>query len=88
MTPNEAREEDNSAIVWFNLYGFHLEKEFKPQKCSIGQSVRISKYKKTFGKGYLPTFTEEIFKIKNIIFSHPIVHSLQDLSVHAHFALS
>jgi hypothetical protein len=47
--------------VWFNRYGFHLEKEFKPPKFSIGQSVRIYKYKKTFGKGFLPTFTEEIF---------------------------
>jgi hypothetical protein len=44
----------------------------------VGDSVRISKYKSIFDKGYLPNFTEEIFKIKQMIFTKPIVYKLED----------
>jgi hypothetical protein len=44
----------------------------------VGDSVRISKFKSIFSKGYLPNFTEELFKIKQIIFNKPIVYKLED----------
>ena len=78
MKPVEARKEENSGTVWFNLYGAHLQHEFGDPKFKIGNSVRISKYKTIFAKGYLPNFTEEIFKIKQIIFTKPIVYQLED----------
>src|SRR5271155_937473 len=43
------------------------------------KTVRISKYKSVFEKGYLPNFTEEYFKIKQIIFSKPFLYKLADL---------
>jgi hypothetical protein len=44
----------------------------------VGDSVRISKYKSIFDKGYLPNFTDEVFKIKQVIFTKPIVYKLED----------
>ncbi len=79
MKPIEARNPDNSEIVWYNLYGAFLTNEFGEPKYKIGDRVRISKYKHTFHRGYLANFTEEIFKIKNIIYTKPIVYKLEDL---------
>ena len=78
MKPTDARKEVNEEIVWFNLYGAHLANTFDPPKFKVGDSVRISKYKTIFAKGYLPNFTEEVFKIKQIIFTKPIVYKLED----------
>ena len=80
MTPNDARDEDNSSVVWYNLYGPHLEKTYGKPKFEAGQSVRIQKFKTIFTKGYLPNYSEEIFKIKEVIFTHPIVYKLEDLT--------
>ena len=79
MTPTEARDPDKSEIVWFNLYGTFLLEDFGEPKFKVGNTVRISKYKTVFAKGYLPTFTEEIFRIKQIIYTKPIVYKLTDL---------
>jgi len=66
-------------MVWWNIYGAYITAEYGPPSFKIGQTVRISKYKSIFDKGYLPNFTEEYFKIKQIIFSKPIVYKLEDL---------
>ena len=78
MKPVDARKEENEGTVWYNLYGVHLITTFGEPKYKVGDSVRISKYKSVFAKGYLPSFTEEIFKIKQIIFTQPIVYKLED----------
>ena len=42
----------------------------KIPKFKIGDTVRISKYKNIFAKGYIPDWSEEIFvikKVKNIV---------------------
>ena len=78
MKPSDARKEENAEVVWYNLYGAHLLHDYGKPKFKIGDSVRISKYKTTFAKGYLPNFTEEIFKIKQIVFTRPIVYQLED----------
>ena len=78
MKPVDARKEENEGTVWYNLYGAHLSSTFGEPKYKVGNSVRIAKYKSIFAKGYLPNFTEEIFKIKQIIFTQPIVYKLED----------
>ena len=78
MSPVDARKEENAGTVWYNLYGVFLLKDFGKPKYKIGDSVRITKYKTIFAKGYLPNFTEEVFKIKQIIFTKPIVYQLED----------
>ena len=55
---------------------------FKPgkSKCTVGDKVRISKYKrKVFDKGYTPNWTEEIFVIDKIIPTKPVTYNIVDL---------
>ena len=78
MKPVDARKEENEETVWYNLYGVHLVDSYGEPKFKVNDSVRIAKYKSIFTKGYLPNFTEEIFKIKQIIFTQPIVYKLKD----------
>lgn len=79
MTPIEASKPENSEIVWWNIYGAYITAEYGSPTFKVGQTVRISKYKSVFAKGYLPNFTEEYFKIKQIIIGNPIIYKLEDL---------
>ncbi|CAD6196201.1 unnamed protein product [Caenorhabditis auriculariae] len=45
----------------------------------IGDTVRISKLRKTFDKGYEKGFSEELFKISDILPSNPVTYRLKDL---------
>ena len=60
MTPNEASKVENSPVVWYNIYGAYLSSKYGQPKFKVGQTVRISKYKSTFDKGYLPSYTEVV----------------------------
>ena len=79
MSPVEASKPNNTETVWWNIYGSHITAEFGVPHFKVGQAVRISKYKSVFDKGYLPNFTEEYFKIKQILIGNPIVYKLEDL---------
>ena len=58
MRPSDVNRA-NESVVWERLYGDEASKLFK-YKFSVGDQVRISKARRTFKKGYLPTWTEEI----------------------------
>ncbi|XP_035204713.1 uncharacterized protein LOC118179659 [Stegodyphus dumicola] len=58
------------------LYNFQIESEYK---FNIGDQVRISKAKKTFRRGYLPNWTDEIFTIVKRYPSNPPTYVLKDL---------
>ena len=55
----------NQEVVWQNLYGQQPSSKSSPL-LSEGDRVRISKAKKQFEKGYLPSWTEELFTISEI----------------------
>lgn len=57
---------NNSQEVWYRLYGRHLEKKPTTPRLKIGDRVRLSKHVRTFKKGYLPGWTEEIFIISQV----------------------
>ena len=65
MTPKEASCKVHENKVWRNLYPELGGKTLTP-KFSIGDSIRITKKKKAFDKGYIQRWTEEIFKISKI----------------------
>ena len=44
----------------------------------IGDSVRLSKAKRVFDKGYLPNYTEEIFTVSKILNTKPIQYKVRD----------
>ena len=53
----------NEYQVWKTLFGDALGK-FPLPKFRVGDTVRVSRYKSIFSKGYEANFTEEIFKVK------------------------
>ena len=52
----------------------------KDPKFKVSDHVRISKYKKIFGKGYTPNWSEEIFPIKKIKNTVPWTYVINDLN--------
>ena len=68
----------NILKVWRSLYS-KREKYVLP-KLKLGDTVRISRDKKHFAKGYERNWSEEIFKVSRVI-RHPVpVYELKDLS--------
>ena len=56
------------------------EINYKDPKFKVGDYIRISKYKNIFAKGYMPTWSEEVFvgdKIKNTV---PWTYIINDLN--------
>ena len=61
MKPSEVTK-NNENEVWTMLFG-HIDAELPLPKFKVGDTVRISKYKPAFTKGYEANFTEELFKV-------------------------
>lgn len=80
MSPSEVNE-NNILDVWNNLMTLRkIKRRNKSPKFKIGAFVRMSKPNKIFAKGYLPNFSDEIFKIKDVVKHKPtIVYKLIDL---------
>uniref|UniRef100_A0A1I7WGL7 Integrase catalytic domain-containing protein n=1 Tax=Heterorhabditis bacteriophora TaxID=37862 RepID=A0A1I7WGL7_HETBA len=94
MTPTQASKIENESIVYNNLFpkvdpedlGIKdsvekIEKEINT-KFKVGDTVRITKYKAIFDKGYLPNWSTEQFKVSEV-HPHeegPIMYSIKDLA--------
>ena len=48
-------------------------------KFKIGDTVRISKYRNIFAKGYVPNWSEEVFVIKKVKSTVPRTYVISDL---------
>uniref|UniRef100_A0A1I7WFC1 Integrase catalytic domain-containing protein n=1 Tax=Heterorhabditis bacteriophora TaxID=37862 RepID=A0A1I7WFC1_HETBA len=92
MTPIEASKIENEGIVYSNLFpkvdpedlGIKdsvekIEKEINT-KFKIGDTIRITKYKAIFDKGYLPNWSTEQFKISEVHPGDPTMYSIKDLA--------
>lgn len=78
MTPSEASKQENESHVYANLYSDLISKQYPP-KFSVGDKVRISKYKrKVFDKGFTPNWSEEIFVVERVVNTNPITYKLAD----------
>jgi Integrase core domain len=81
MKPFDAIKPENLQILQKN-WKDHLnssEQSFS-NNLEVNDYVRIYKYKTHFEKGYKPNWTTEIFKIKRVNFTFPIVtYTVQDL---------
>ena len=79
MSPVEASKKKNKGIVYYNLYG-NLKATKTKAKFKVGDTVRISKYKrKTFDKGYFPNWTKEIFITSEVLNLNPYTHKIRNL---------
>ena len=56
-------------------------KEINEKNCKskIGDTVRITKYKNIFAKGYVPNWSEDVFVIKKVKKTVPWTHVISDL---------
>ena len=64
-----------------NTYiNFEKEVNNKDPKFKVGFYVRISKYKNIFAKGYMPSWSEEIFIISKIKNTVPWTYIINDLN--------
>ena len=76
MTPNQVTPDREKEIA---------ERLYPPKpplryKYDAGDQVRITKYKHVFQKGYLPNWTEEIFRISDKYPTFPVTYGLEDLA--------
>ena len=76
MKPKDVNP-SNWYLAWVTLYGSALG-ELPLPKFRVGDTVRVSRYKSTFGKGYEANFTEEIFKVKRVLRGDPTAYELED----------
>lgn len=77
MAPAEVND-NNVLQVWRTLYS--KREVYVAPKLKVGDTVRVSREKKHFAKGYERNWTEEIFKVSRVI-RHPVpVYELKDLA--------
>ena len=76
MKPNDVNT-SNKYLTWVTLYGSALGSLTLP-KFRVGDTVRVSRYKSTFSKGYETNFMEEIFKVKRVLRRDPTMYELED----------
>lgn len=70
---------ENERDVWLALYGNMKNTKRKPCVFQVGDTVRISKHKLTFEKGYETNWTEELFVVTECIQRVPPVYRIKDL---------
>jgi len=79
MAPIEASSKKNEVEVYRNINKpllFETVIQFK-----VGGTVRISRLKGIFEKGYLPNWSEEIFTVDQIKDTIPVTYILRDTSL-------
>jgi len=76
MTPTEASKKESENEV-LNTQGF-IDRTTKKHKFKVGDRVRISRLKGLFEKGYLPNWSEEVFKIVEAKDTNPFTYILKD----------
>jgi len=73
LSPNNAYKDKNKDKVLKNLekyYKTRLDKKRKPLY-KVGDKVRISTLRNKFERGYSPKFSEEVFKVRQILTNLP-----------------
>lgn len=69
----------NEKDVWITLYGDLKNAKKKPCVFKVGDTVRVSKHKLTFEKGYEANWSEELFVITECVRRNPPVYRIKDL---------
>ena len=63
MTPNQAKKKGNLLLVAFNLWN-NAKRERKYPDLKVGDNVRVQlKYPGGHKKGYMPTWSKEVYKV-------------------------
>ena len=75
MTPVQATE--NPGKAWDNLY--NQEQSKNTPKFNPGDFVRISKYRKTFKRGYTANYTDEVFVVTDVLETNPVTYKIAEI---------
>lgn len=70
---------DTADCVKKNIKKTQTKYKKTKKNISIGDFVRVSKYKSEFEKGYTPNWSTELFVVKNINNTFPVTYHLEDL---------
>lgn len=76
VAPNDVTFK-NAGEIWTKVYGMHAPTQSAP-RFKNDEHVRIAKGKVPFKKGYLPTYSDEIYKVKHAKHGNPLVYKLKD----------
>ena len=76
--PNSINHE-NTEDVWDALYNKHQKVQHSKIIFSVNDYVRKVRYRAKFTKGFIPNFTEEVYKIIKIKHTKPKTYQLEDL---------
>ena len=80
MTPTDARKGENNYFVFKrNLKKLKNKKPQNNVHFKIGDEVRISKTRGIFHKSYLPSWSEEVFKVVKVLSTAPTTYLIADL---------
>lgn len=78
MKPNDV-DSDYEQHLLDTVYNHKRIIPFKNNiKFKVGDHVRLSKYKHVFSKGYLPSWTTEVFTVRKVQYTDPITYLLVD----------
>ena len=82
MPPSDVNKQNEAAVRRFLSESWKREKEKsrKAGKLKEGDQVRLVGPKRAFDKGYLPQWTEEIFKVHEILPTRPTTIRIADLN--------
>ena len=61
------------------LTAYKHMKIFRKPRFAVGDTVRISKHKSVFAKGYTGNWTTELFKVVKVQVTNPITYKLEDV---------
>lgn len=78
QAPVSINQRNKTNILQRYLDAAQSRKKFKCKKFSVGDFVRVSKYKGCFDKGYYPNWSTEIFKITKIQGTNPTTYLIED----------
>jgi hypothetical protein len=80
LTPEEASNHPEKLTIINTENNYENEYNYKKKKpkFSVGNRVRIYIYQYTFTKGYKIKWSEEIFRVKEVIHSSPITYRIED----------
>lgn len=76
MTPNEVNKNNEKQLL---QTVFNKPSKWMKNKFSVGDIVRISKYKTVFDKGYTPNYSTELFRVKSINRKFPVTYHIEDM---------
>ena len=78
MAPSKVTA-SNQEEVWNNLYSKRLNDKRLKQKFKVNDHVRLNKKFRTFKKGYLPGWTEEVFIVSRVVPGSVVTYKIKEI---------